>query len=196
MISSSIKAVALMTVAGAVFAQELAQAPAIGYKDSYQLDYLDIRGTVYFTNAGSHAFPSNPVTSSDICVSAYVFRPITDSPEGPLGTTLDTCCSCRVAPNTLGSIPMVLQGPVVVKLVATIPARPPSGRCDPTLVPNQGLGAPLGYAAGMRAWSVSQPTVLSEQLSSSRFVKIPLGQGEQARLSQLCAASTNRCMCQ
>ena len=178
-----------------LYGQQPAQPPAFGYKDSHQLDYMDITGTINFTNAGFHASPPFPVTSSDICVNAYVFRPITTTPDGALGATLSSCCSCRVAPKAVGTITPAISGPVIVKLVATVPARVGFG-CDAALVPSANLGTPEGYASGMRAWSVSQPTVLSEQLSTSKFTNVPLGEAEQARLPQLCAASPTRCVCQ
>jgi hypothetical protein len=100
-----------------------------------------------------------------------------------------------VPANTVKSITPVISGPVVVKLVATLPAR--SGpACDATVLPTLDLGLPAGYAAGMRAWSVSQPTVLSEQVSTSKFDKAPLGNNEQSKLTQLCAASAQKCTCQ
>jgi hypothetical protein len=188
-------AIGLALAGGMLSAQEAAQPPALGYKDSYQLDYLDILGNINLTNGGAHANLQSPPASSDICVHAYVFQPITGSPDGPLGATLASCCSCRVPANAVKTIPLVLSGPVVVKLVSTLPSRLATP-CDPTVAPLPGLGTPGGYAAGMRAWSVSQPTVLSPQLSTSKFDKAPLGDAEQAKLSQLCSASTTKCTCQ
>lgn len=193
MVSRLILAVGSVAFSGLVFGQQVAQPPAIAYKDSYQLDYMDIRGTISFTNTGLYAAPSATRTP-DICVNAYVFKPIATSPDGVSGVTLDSCCSCRVAPNAVGTITPVLSGPVVVKLVATLP-KPLSPVCDATLIPSA-VGTPGGYAAGMRAWSVSQPTVLSDQLSTSLFAKVPLSDSEQTNLAQLCAASATKCVCQ
>jgi hypothetical protein len=195
MTSQLIKTVLFAGLSGMLFAQEAAQSPAIGYKDSQQVDYLDITGTVFFTNAGFHSVVPFPVIASDICVNAYVFTPITNVPDGALGAQLTSCCACRVGPNATGSFTPSISGPVIVKLVSTLPARP-GAACDATLIPSKNLGAPAGYASGMRAWSVSQPTVLSEQLSTSLFRKIPLGDTEQAKLAQLCTGSANRCTCQ
>uniref|UniRef100_Q01V44 Uncharacterized protein n=1 Tax=Solibacter usitatus (strain Ellin6076) TaxID=234267 RepID=Q01V44_SOLUE len=188
-------AVVLMAFSAIAFGQTAAQPPALGYKDSYQLDYMDIRGTINFTNTGLHPNLQSPPNSSDICVNAYVFQPVTDSPDGPLGAAMASCCSCRVAASTVRTITPQLSGPVVVKLVATMPSR--SGpACDATVLPTLDLGLAAGYAAGLRAWSVSQPTVLSEQVSTSKFDKVPLGSNEQAKLTQLCAATASKCTCQ
>lgn len=189
-----IMTVGFLAFSGTLFGQQPAQPPAVGYKDSFQVDYLDVTGYIYATNAGSHSVPSSPVRSGDICVNAYVFSPITDSPDGPLGAKLTSCCSCRVAPNTVGTITPTLSGPVVVKLVATLPVA--GTGCDATVIPSGNLGAPAGYASGMQAWSVSQPTVLSTQLSTSKFTRLPLSRTEQANIAQLCAASTASCTCQ
>lgn len=190
MISRFIMVMGLVTFSGAVFGQEAAYPPAIGYKDTHQTDYLDIRGTVNFTNAGFYPLPAR-----DICVNAYVFAPTATSPDGEAGARLTACCSCRVAPNALGSFTPVFSGPIVVKLVSTLPTRV-GAPCDPTQVPNAPPGTPGGHATGMRAWSISQPTVLSEQLSTSPFVPIPLGDTQQAKLAQGCAMIPTRCLCQ
>ena len=193
MVSRVIMVVGFASFSGFLFGQQAAQSPAIGYEDTYQLDYMDVQGSINFTNAGFHASPTFPARSSDICVNAYIFNPITNVPDGPLGAVLSSCCSCRVTPDSAGSITPTISGPVVVKLVATLPT--PSGPpCDATVLPKNTLASPGGYASGMRAWTISQPTVLSDQLSTSKFINVALGNTEQTKLTQLCAAAP-KCSC-
>jgi hypothetical protein len=173
MTSRLIVAVGFVAFSGMLFGQTAATPPALGYKDSYQLDYLDIVGTIHFTNAGLHPNPQSPPNNSDICVNAYVYQPVTDGPDGPLGASLASCCSCRVAAGTVRTITPVIAGPVVVKLVATLPSRAAGAPCDASVLPNLALGLAGGYASGMQAWSVSQPTVLSPQVYTSKFDKAP-----------------------
>src|SRR4051794_11557193 len=112
-------------------AQEPAQAPALGYKDSYQIAYTDANffvnnhlPLVGVTNMGFHA-------AGDICVNVYSFR--TDA-------TFFTCCSCRLAANEHITLtvrnfnidPGGLPASLTIKLIASVPV---AGTCDARVSP-------------------------------------------------------------
>jgi hypothetical protein len=186
---------------GLGFAQVPAVAPAIGYQDSFQTGFFTNGalgggdGSVFFpfTNAGFHASPAFPVTSSDICVNAYIM-----ASDGAMAS----CCSCRVPAN---AFVYILDGPynypgsnVTVKLISTLPARttktqPPSV-CEPQVIPSTGLGQPLGYASGMRAWTESLSDLTTAFYEKGPFSPTPLSTAEVTSLTKQCAAAT-QCAC-
>jgi hypothetical protein len=183
------------------FAQEPAAAPALGYQDSFQVGYftnggvLGGGGSVFFpfTNAGFHAGPESRITSSDVCVNAYIL-----ATTGAMGS----CCSCRVPAN---SFAYILDAPfnyptsdAIVKIIATLPGRTPSGQppaqCDARTPPQLSLGVPLGYASGVRAWTESQSDLNSFFFEKAPFSSSPLTSADQTRLTQQCAAAS-ACTC-
>uniref|UniRef100_Q01V43 Uncharacterized protein n=1 Tax=Solibacter usitatus (strain Ellin6076) TaxID=234267 RepID=Q01V43_SOLUE len=194
--------VALACLCGLGLAQEPAAAPALGYEDSLQIGYFTNggifggNGGVFFpfTNAGFHAGPESRITSSDVCVNAYI-----------LGTngSMGSCCSCRVPAN---SFAYILDGPfnypsadAVVKLIATLPGRtvagqPPS-QCDARNTPLLSLGVPSGYGSGMRAWTESQSDLNSAFFEKAPFSRVPLTASEQTKLTQQCTATASQCTC-
>src|SRR5437763_12061020 len=138
------------------FAQEAAMPPAIGYKDTFQINYpssfIATLPLVYATNPGFHAaglgvlgFTVPPEMPGDICVNIYTYRP---------DQTFINCCSCKLSSNGLLSLTgnnlfpgiggSVSASGAVVKLLATVARAAPSV-CDPTVTP-LGSGSPGGYA--------------------------------------------------
>lgn len=183
----------------ACFAQEPATGGALGYKDSFQINYtnafLPSLPLVYASNPGFHEPGFVPVgfpPSADMCVNVYTYRP---------DATFINCCSCRVPANTLliftgnslfpGVASSVASTGAVVKLVTTLSKGAPTP-CDPTSNPIQvGLGTPGGYSSGLRAWGNH-----SLNLTEAKFEPAPLGPGEQLKLINACVANpSNRCNC-
>lgn len=183
------------------YAQERATQPAVGYQDSFQIGFFPNGaigggdGSVFFpfTNAGIHAGPAFPVTSSDICVNAYIM-----ASDGAMAS----CCACRVPAN---SFAYVLDAPynypgtdVTVKLLATLPARDapglPPAQCLPQYRANTGLGVPLGFASGMVAWTEALSDLNTSFYEKDRFSPAPLNDAEVRRLTQQCQVAS-RCTC-
>jgi hypothetical protein len=113
-----------------------------------------------------------------------------------------SCCSCRVPAN---SFAYVLDGPynypgpdVTVKLIATVP--PSSSRdqastqCSASTTPTTDLGVPLGYATGMRAWTLSLSDLNYALYEKDSFSPSPLGAVELNKLVTQCAVAT-QCFC-
>jgi hypothetical protein len=194
-------AVAIVCLSSLGFAQEPAAAPALGYEDSFQIGFFANggigggNGSVFFpfTNTGFHAGPDARITSMDVCVNAYI-----------LATTgaMASCCSCRVPANSFAYIfDAAFNYPTsdaVVKLIATLPGRDLAGqpptKCDAQTTPLVSLGAPLGYASGMRAWTTSQPDLNSAFFEKGPFSSAALSATEQAKLTQQCSAAS-QCTC-
>src|SRR5439155_17883357 len=144
---------------GVCFAQDPATQPAIGYKDSYQGNFINNiqqappqTPLVNLINMGLYAQLPNQFqpnqANGDICVNVYAF-----SQAG----TLQTCCSCRVPPNgAVGLTPASLGTTVVqnnysvLKVMSTLPLTNTS-TCDATVQPSS-PGAAGGLASGMVAW--------------------------------------------
>lgn len=186
------------------FAQRPATAPALGYEDSFQIGFFANgavgggAGSVFFpfTNAGFHAGPAFPVAnSSDICVNAYII-----ASDGAMAS----CCACRVPADAFVYIfdaPYSYPGPnVTVKLISTLPARTapgqPQSQCNARVPPPPSLlGAPLGYATGMRAWTESQSDLSSFFFyEKGLFSPAPLGDTELSRITQQCTLAS-QCSC-
>jgi hypothetical protein len=144
---------AIIVVSG-VFARQPATPPAVGYKDSYQLNvFASSTGSfVELTNAGFHktislaqdGLPARDVEHGNICVNVYVFRP---------DESLCSCCALAISQNSYTQLPVSLLAscPVfgrgtgvapgitridngTVKLVATTPTNPNATGCDPSQV--------------------------------------------------------------
>jgi|SRR5271166_3519849 len=183
------------------FTQEPAVAPALGYQDSFQTGFFTNGalggggGSVFFpfTNAGFHASPAFPTTSSDICVNAYII-----ASDGAMAS----CCSCRVPSN---SFAYILDAPynypgsnVTVKLISTLPVTTgrgqPLSECNPAATPSTNLGVPLGYASGMCAWTESQSDLTSSFYEKALFSRTQLSTAEVSSLTQQCAMAS-QCTC-
>jgi len=192
-------ALAVPALCGVALAQDLATAPAIGYKDTFQTNYTNSfvpsLGLVTITNGGSNTltsltlFGEPPIGSADICASIYNFKP-----DG----TFINCCSCKVPANGLitltgnnlfsPSAGSVAASGALVKLMASVaPAAP--GVCSATQVP-QGTTGPGGFAAGMGATAIH-----SLGFTETPFLQQPLGSNEVNKIVNLCRASAARCSC-
>lgn len=205
MLSRFLTALAVVGLCSIVCAQVPATAPALGYDDSFQMDMFPNSavigdGLLIVSNSGFHANPAFPVTTSDICVNAYVFN---------VDASMQTCCNCRVNANALrGIIGLLPTGTaanpnIMVKLTATLPRRvnTTTTQCDPpTVQANSSLGIPGGFASGMRAWSVtfSSLIVVPFGIDKVEFAKSPLGSNEYSRITRQCALlgpSVPPCQC-
>src|SRR4051794_39649417 len=144
-------ALAIIVFSNVAFGQVVATAPALGYTDSYQVNYVSNLPTgtfVNFTNAGVHG---GLTPAGDICVNVYTWDP----DEQPRN-----CCSCRLTPNATKSLtgadltgnplfPGAATPSLVVKIVATLPT---TAGCNAAAVPT-GNGVAGGFASGARAWA-------------------------------------------
>jgi hypothetical protein len=185
-------ALAIVAFSSVALAQEPATAPALGYVDSFQIDYtpsLAAGTAVNLTNAGFHA--GTTATGGDICVNVYTWQP----DEQPRN-----CCTCRVSPNAVRSLnasdllasafgpPSPTFSNFSIKLIATRP--PTGGACDAGAMPT-GNGTPGGFAAGMRAWATkvhtTAPTGGTTFYTETKFSNAPLGMGELQKLVGACA---------
>jgi hypothetical protein len=114
-------------------------------------------------------------TSGNMCVNVYVFSP---------DEQLQTCCSCFLSPNALGSFSAqndfntstltgVKQNSFVIKLVATM--APANKLCDPTTA---GQGASV-LIPGLAAWARGNG-------GETPFTNSTLSAGELAHATLFC----------
>src|SRR5262249_18476991 len=128
--------VAVVVSVSVGFAQEPATAPAIGYEDTYQLNYLPsmAAGTfVNISNAGFHIEPPATPGTGYICADIYSFNP-NEEPRN--------CCTCPVTANAVRHLlgtdfaPSAFAPPApvftnfTVKIVFTRPAGGLPGNCN------------------------------------------------------------------
>jgi hypothetical protein len=182
---------AIVAFSSLVLAQEPATAPALGYTDSYQIDYAPSLATgtsVNLTNAG--VYDNGSGGGGDICVNVYTWQP----DEQPRN-----CCSCRVSPNAVWHLtgadllnsafgpPSPTFTNISIKLVATRP--PAGGDCTNSAgtMPS-GNGVAGGFASGMRAWSTKVHSAGSTTFyTETKFSDAPLSFGEETKLVNTCA---------
>lgn len=190
---------AIIVVSGG-FAQEPATPPAVGYKDSFQLNVFaglteGVDSFVELTNAGFHK--TIPLDHGNICVNVYVFNP---------DETLCSCCACPISQNSYAKlgVNILARCPVpaaatasgvfrftplnngTLKVVATTPANPDARNCNPTQLQVGtllgGTGAtytPSAFAAGLRVWATNSA-------SKTNFEKVALSPLERDNLNTLC----------
>jgi hypothetical protein len=186
-------ALATIVFSSVAFAQVTATAPALGYEDSYQVNYVSNLPTgtfVNFTNAGVHGGLS---PAGDICINVYTYDP----DEQPRN-----CCSCRLTPNATKSLtgadlvgnPLFPGTPtpsLVIKIVATLPtgaatATAPNTGCNAANVPGAN-GAAGGFASGARAWATHWHVSPFPFGTETEFSRAPLSGNELSKLTSVCS---------
>ena len=200
-------ALVLVSVASA---QEPAVFPALGYEDTFQINYtanLNLADSVInLKNAGYHKQTLGG--HGFLCANVYVFDPAEE---------LISCCSCPLSANSLKSLSVRddlisntltpgVPTSVDVKIVWTTP---PGGTekqdCDASMspvidpligggtlalaVPEVGAVKANAYASGGRAWMTHihvgpNPGLLS--MTETRFANVPLSRNEEALLQTFC----------
>lgn len=178
----------VLVMSSVAFAQATAVPPALGYAESFQINYvsnMQAGGTyVNLVNAGSHG--GGP--EGTICVNVYTYDP----DEQPRN-----CCTCPVTPNAVRSLSAadlsipLFPGPpptsVTVKLLAT---RPPTGAgCNASVAPTGAPGSPGSYAAGMRAWATHVhlgPVPGGTYITENDFSHVPLSTSELDKVTAVC----------
>jgi hypothetical protein len=195
-----------------VSAQEPAVAPALGYEDTFQINYtanLNLADSVInLKNAGYHK--QTLFGHGYLCANVYAF----DAAE-----ELISCCSCPLTANSLRSLSVrndilsntltpAIPTSIDVKIVWTTPLKdtehpdcnasvspagpPPSTGCLALAVPQAGAVKPNCYASGGRAWMTHihagpNPAPANLSMTEDRFTNVPLSQNEEGILQLLCA---------
>jgi hypothetical protein len=188
---------------GVGVAQTPATPPALGFTDSYQMNYLPsmAAGTfVNISNAGFHIEPPAGTTTGYICADIYTVQP----DEQPRN-----CCTCPVSANAVRSLlgtdfaPSAFAAPspafsnFTVKIVFTRPVAGLPGNCNAGvaaagLAPVGAVPATKMFASGGRAWATkvhtTAPTGGTTFFTETRFSEVPLSVTEYAtRLVGTCA---------
>lgn len=207
MLSRVVVTLAFSALVTSSLAQDTATPPALGYKDSFQTNYLNFeigesapRLVLIATNMGFHGAGGtwNVPADGDICMQMYTFNWWTGD--------LLNCCSCRIWPNSLrrfrefdfpgpGGEGGSVHGTLLVKLIATryLTAPPPRQTrtgCDP--LPSASEVVTQDFATGMRAWGnhnyTAQPGNQWLAPAGAAFSPGPLGAAELNKLNGLCSA--------
>jgi len=185
-------------------AQEPATAPALGYEDTFQINFIanldKADSFVDLTQAGFHT--TTNFGHGYMCDNIYVFSP---------DEQLISCCTCPKSANALWSLsarndlisntltPGVPTS-IVVKIIETTPPGGPEARetCNAAVLPTANVlgGTGAGYvggafATGGRAWATNYhvTSVAGGTFAygtQTRFEAVPLGTFELEKIRLLC----------
>jgi hypothetical protein len=195
--SRSVAILAILTPFGVTLAQEPAVAPALGYVDSFQLNYIKNPSNasyVYLSNGGFHGYKDE----GTICANIYTVSPTQD---------LLQCCSCPITGDSLTCLTGVqlagLNRAADIKVLFSLPKSPnitinlpPSiCRADAPISRAELLSE---FATGGRAWAThvhlnteNPPGQFIIGITETEFSKTPLGSSELQGLSSDCAKMPN-----
>jgi len=157
-------------------AQEPADAPFLGWEDTFQVDVSQnlttADGIINLVNSGSHAVAGIATRTGYLCANIYVFSGFFDA--DPQGEQMQACCSCAISRNGSANVrardlirnpafnnPQALSA-ATVKIVWTVPTGGPNSAttCNAGALPGGNLlgGVPPtaanfgGFATGGKAW--------------------------------------------
>jgi len=173
---------AMLVVSSFTAFAQLAQAPFLGYQDTYQLDVTQNLTTadavINLANAGAHTPTGNfAIKTGYLCANIYVFGGFNTT--DPQGEQMQACCTCALSRNGSASVrarqlsrnpltPVNLNA-ATIKIVWTVPRggpnstttcnaaglpAPPEGGATGNLVATAPPTAANygGFATGGRAW--------------------------------------------